>query len=194
MSDFTAGSKCKHINNNVCDLQSSKNDSVGSNQSDENNTKNLTDNNYITANGQLTQSADEQRSPNSICSSNGTIKSNSSSERSISDSILSLRNYSTILHSSNHQLYKTQSPCVLAKDLLRQTSTPMQQNIVVIKTPESNECCHSYSISTSTGQVSIFHSSDQFDTSDNQRAIEPKPIAYVCKFFYNYFWAVFPIF
>lgn len=81
-------------------------------------------------------------------------------EPNVSDSVLSLRNYSTILHSSSHPLYKTQSPKSIEKMKMRQTSTPMNQALVVVKSPDSNLCCSSSCLVTSS-------SSSQSQTSDS---------------------------
>lgn len=92
----------------------------------------------------------------------------SSFERSISDSVISLRNYSTILHTSNHPLYKTQSPDAMDKNLVRQTSTPMHQNLMVVQSPDSIEqTCGSCLVSSTSGQMSCINSSSDSDTSIN---------------------------
>lgn len=96
-----------------------------------------------------------------------TAVQKSSFEKSISDSVISLRNYSTILHTSNHQLYKTQSPDGMEKPLVRQTSTPMHQNLVYGKSPDSNgQACGSCLTSTLLGH----NSSSDSDTSINPTA------------------------
>lgn len=84
---------------------------------------------------------------------------------SIADSsVLSLKNYSTILHNSNNTLYKTHSsPDSVAKALERQTSTPMHDNLIVFKSPEPNGC--SCSISSGSSQLSSITSSSESDTS-----------------------------
>lgn len=74
-------------------------------------------------------------------------------------SVLSLKNYSTILHNSNNTLYKTHSPESVIKALKRQTSTPMHDNLVVLKSPEPTGC----SCSISSG--SSINSSSESDTS-----------------------------
>lgn len=108
-----------------------------------------------------------------------TAVQKSSFERSYSDSVLSLRNYSTILHTSNHSLYKTQSPDIMEKALVRQTSTPMHHNLAIADTPPSlgpqplhvngSSCdsCLVTSTSTSSGQLSCSNSSSDSETSLN---------------------------
>lgn len=93
----------------------------------------------------------------------------SSFERSISDSLASLRNYSTILQTSNHPLYKTQSPDAMEKALVRQTSTPMHQNLVGNNSPGSSgqtcsSCLPTYQTSA---YISSINSSSDSDTSNN---------------------------
>ncbi|XP_031623403.1 mitosis initiation protein fs(1)Ya isoform X2 [Contarinia nasturtii] len=94
----------------------------------------------------------------------------SSFERSISDSV-SLRNYSTILHTSNHPLYKTQSPDAMEKALVRQTSTPMHQNLLHANSHDtvgqSCSSCLVSSSSSSSGHISNVNSSSDSDTSTN---------------------------
>lgn len=108
-----------------------------------------------------------------------SVVQKSSFERSISDSVISLRNYSTILHSSNHPLYKTQSPDAMEKALVRQTSTPMHHNLMAIAnsnaSPDSNaesseQACSSCFVSSTSGQVSCINSSCDSDTSTNSVA------------------------
>lgn len=113
-------------------------------QSDNN--KEPTNANYITANNCLVHKSFERSS--------------------IADSsVLSLKNYSTILHNSNNTLYKTQSPNAVAMALERQTSTPMHDNLVVFKSPDSNGCSCSISISSGSSQMSSINSSSESDTS-----------------------------
>lgn len=92
----------------------------------------------------------------------------SSFERSISDSV-SLRNYSTILHTSNHPLYKTQSPDAMEKALVRQTSTPMHHNLQTANSRDSiGQSCSSCLVSSSSsGNISNMNSSSDSDTSTN---------------------------
>lgn len=93
-----------------------------------------------------------------------TAMQKSSFEKSISDSVISLRNYSTILHTSNHPLYKTQSPDSMAKALVRQTSTPMHNNLMGTKSPDDNgQSCSS----CLTSSASLAYSSSDSDTSTN---------------------------
>lgn len=87
----------------------------------------------------------------------------SSFEKSISDSVVSLRNYSTILHTSNHPLYKTQSPDGMEKVLVRQTSTPMHHNLMNGKSPDGN----GQSCSSCLTLSSLAYSSSDSDTSSN---------------------------
>lgn len=95
----------------------------------------------------------------------------SSFERSISDSVISLRNYSTILHTSNHPLYKTQSPDAMEKILVRQTSTPMHHNLMVVQSPDSSEqTCSSCLVSSTSSQMACINSSSDSDTSINPLA------------------------
>lgn len=146
IGDFSVTNKCAHMND-VCDLQSPKeNSNKIDNQSATNNVSNI---NYVTA------------------------VQKSSFEKSISDSLISLRNYSTILHTSNHPLYKTQSPDAMEKALVRQTSTPMHQNLMTAHSPESihGQSCSSCMVSSSTsGQLSSINSSSDSDTSVHQVA------------------------
>lgn len=136
--------KCAHIND-VCNLQSPICANVNGSAM-ENQLICIKDNsnmNYVTANYSVQKTSFE---PN------------------VSDSVLSLRNYSTILHSSSHPLYKTQSPKSIEKMKIRQTSTPMHQNLVVVKSPDSNQCCSSCLVtSSSSSQASSIHSDS--DTS-----------------------------
>lgn len=101
-------------------------------------------------------------------------------EKSISDSVISLRNYSTILHTSNHPLYKTQSPDAMEKALVRQTSTPMHHNLMAVQSPESMEhgqSCSSCTVSSSTsGQLSSINSSSDSDTSSSTQTVKPNEI------------------
>lgn len=91
-----------------------------------------------------------------------TAVQKSSFEKSISDSVISLRNYSTILHTSNHPLYKTQSPDAMEKALVRQTSTPMHQNLLGAKLSDDNgQSCSSCLTS------SLAYSSSDSDNSTN---------------------------
>lgn len=107
-----------------------------------------------------------------------TAVQKSSFERSISDSVLSLRNYSTILHASNYPLCKTQSPCrdgIMERALVRQTSTPMHHNLGAIVTPSqpqpphsNGSCCRACFVSsTSSGQMSCSNSSSDSNTNIN---------------------------
>lgn len=127
--------------NDVCDLQSPKESSNKIDNQSATNIKNVSNINYVTA------------------------VQKSSFEKSISDSLISLRNYSTILHTSNHPLYKTQSPDVMEKVLVRQTSTPMHQNLIEIKSSDENgQSCNS--CLTSSASLAYNSSSDS-DTSTN---------------------------
>lgn len=169
IGDFSAANKCAHFND-VCSLQSplqptsyqhshahSRSDghNHSPNQSENHSTsstKDVSDTNYITA------------------------VQKSSFERSICDnSVISLRNYSTILHTSNHPLYKTQTP-VVAKALVRQTSTPMHHNLAIADTAPTalqmqplhtngSSCSQCMGASTSSGQLSCINSSSDSDTS-----------------------------
>lgn len=98
-----------------------------------------------------------------------TAVQKSSFEKSISDSVISFRNCSTILHTSNHPLYKTQSPDAIENVLVRQTSTPMHHNLLVSQSPNSNGiACNSCLVSsTSMGQVSNTNTSSDSDSSIN---------------------------
>lgn len=143
IGDFTMENKCVHVNDG-CDLQPTKTDCCNTIEKSSASDKELTNIGYVTAN---------------------SLVQKSTLERSISDSVVSLKNYSTILHNSNNTLYKTQSPNSVAKTLERQTSTPMHQNLLVFKSPETNGCCASCSISSSSSQISSIHSSSESDTS-----------------------------
>lgn len=145
IGDFSAANKCSHMND-VCNLQSPKECSTSTigNQSNAN-IKDVSNINYVTA------------------------VQKSSFEKSISDSVISLRNYSTILHTSNHPLYKTQSPDAMGKALVRQTSTPMHHNLVVAHSPESNgQSCSSCLVTSTSGHLSSINSSSDSDTSSSQ--------------------------
>lgn len=97
-----------------------------------------------------------------------TAVQKSSFERSISDSVISLRNYSTILHTSNHPLYKTQSPDAMEKALVRQTSTPMQHNLMAMNSTDSIEHpCSSCLVSSTSGHMSNIDTSSDCETSIN---------------------------
>lgn len=146
IGDFSVTNKCAHMND-VCDLQSPKESSNKIDNQSATNIKNVSNINYVTA------------------------VQKSSFEKSISDSLISLRNYSTILHTSNHPLYKTQSPDAMEKALVRQTSTPMHQNLMTVQSPESmhGQSCSSCMVSSSTsGQLSSINSSSDSDTSVHQ--------------------------
>lgn len=97
-------------------------------------------------------------------------------EPNISDSVVSLRNCSSILHTSstNHTIYKTNTPSDSSKNLVRQTSTPMHQNVMIIKSPDSITC--SCSVSSTSCQVSSIHSSNssESDISPSTQAKEMK--------------------
>lgn len=86
-------------------------------------------------------------------------------EPNTSDSVLSLRNYSSILHTSlaNHTIYKSNSPNDLAKNIARQTSTPMQQNAKIVETPDSV----TYSCSASSSLVSHVSSICRSNSSES---------------------------
>lgn len=95
-----------------------------------------------------------------------TAVQKSSFERSISDSVVSLRNYSTILHTSNNLLYKTQSPNVLAKAVARQTSTPMHPNLAIADTPP----LHAYG-SACNECLAAFTASSNNSSSDSETSV-----------------------
>lgn len=154
IGDFTVNNKCVHTND-VCDLQTSNAKNVENEKQSSVCDKESSTAGYVTANCLMRKSAGEY---------------------SISDSILSLKNYSAILHSSNVTFCKQQSPNSMAKALERQTSTPMQQQLYVFKSPEdpsSNAC--SRSCSTSSGhssQLSSIHSScSESDPSSQSNSI-----------------------
>lgn len=143
IGDFSAANKCSHIND-VCSLQSPKECNSSKVNDSSSNIKDVSNINYVTA------------------------IQKSSFERSISDSVISLRNYSTILHSSNHPLYKTQSPDAFEKALVRQTSTPMHHNLMVVQSSDENgQSCNSCLISSTSSQRSHINSSSDSDTSSN---------------------------
>lgn len=93
-----------------------------------------------------------------------------------SDSALSLRNCSSILQTScmNHTIYKEQSPIESAKNLVRQTSTPMHHNVMQITSPDSMSCSHS--VSSTSCQVSSIHSSisSESDSSPTSQSTQMK--------------------
>lgn len=143
IGDFTVENKCVHVQDG-CNLQTlhEKNEICEKPTMSDCN-KEQTNANYITANCLVHKSFERS---------------------SIADSsVLSLKNYSSILHNSNNTLYKTHSPNSVAKSLERQTSTPMHDNLVVFKSPESNGC--SCSISSGSSQMSSINSSSGSDTS-----------------------------
>lgn len=91
-------------------------------------------------------------------------------EPNISDSVISLRNCSTILHTSsnNHTIYRATSPSDTAAALVRKTSTPMHQNMMAIGGGDSSESMMcSCSVSSTSCQVSSIHGSNssESDTS-----------------------------
>ncbi|XP_055306075.1 mitosis initiation protein fs(1)Ya isoform X2 [Sitodiplosis mosellana] len=137
ISDFSSANKCSHMND-VCSLQSPKDYSTNKIDNQSACTKDASHVNFVTA------------------------VQKSSFEKSISDSVISLRNYSTILHTSNHPLYKTQSPDAMEKALVRQTSTPMHHNLMCAKSPDDNGQCSSC-LTSSLG----YNSSSDSDTSTN---------------------------
>lgn len=83
-----------------------------------------------------------------------------------SDSVLSLKNCSSILHASgaSHTIYKSCSPNELAKNIVRQTSTPMHHN-VKMQSPDSMMCLHS--VSSTSCQVSSIHSSNSSESDSS---------------------------
>ncbi|XP_031623405.1 mitosis initiation protein fs(1)Ya isoform X4 [Contarinia nasturtii] len=145
IGDFSSANKCAHINDG-CSLHSPKECNVDKIECQMACGKEASNINYITA------------------------VQKSSFERSISDSV-SLRNYSTILHTSNHPLYKTQSPDAMEKALVRQTSTPMHQNLLHANSHDtvgqSCSSCLVSSSSSSSGHISNVNSSSDSDTSTN---------------------------
>lgn len=89
-------------------------------------------------------------------------------EQSISDSVASLRNYSTILQTSNHPLYKTQSPDAMEKVLVRQTSTPMHHNLVENNSSgSSRESCSSCIASSASAYISSINNSNNSTSQTN---------------------------
>lgn len=150
--------------------------------------KNLSDVNYVTASGNLDTDTERLNGNNcgllalagdttSKChlwhhkSSTHLYKSSvsikNSSESMTSDSVLSLRNCSSILHASstNHTIYKSNSPNDATKNIVRQTSTPMHQNMKIVRTPDSITC--SCSTSSSVCHMSSINgdNSSESDTS-----------------------------
>lgn len=91
-------------------------------------------------------------------------------EPNISDSVISLRNCSTILHTSsnNHTIYRASSPSETAAALVRKTSTPMHQNMIVSEGGDRSESMMcSCSVSSTSCHVSSIHGShsSESDTS-----------------------------
>lgn len=88
-------------------------------------------------------------------------------EPNTSDSVISLRNCSTILHTSSyhHTIYRATSPTDTADAIVRKTSTPMHQNMVISDTNTSMMCTSS--VSSTSCQVSSIHGSNssESDTS-----------------------------
>lgn len=83
----------------------------------------------------------------------------------ISDSALSLKNFSSISHASgNHTIYKGCSPPDTAKNVVRSTSTPMHYNGMKYS-PESIICMHS--VSSTSCQVSSIHSSNSSESDSS---------------------------
>lgn len=80
----------------------------------------------------------------------------------IESSISSLRNCSSILHASTSSLYKT-SPAEANRRLLRQTSTPMHQNVMIINTSDSF-----ISSASSMSQMSSIHNSVESESDLSQ--------------------------
>lgn len=143
--------KCVHLNDS-CDLQSPRAQTVVE-KSINDKDKDVTNMNYITANGYFPQK-------------HFTFEPNNC------DSVLSIKNCSTILHNSNHTMYKTQSPTAMQKALERQTSTPMHQNLYVFQSPETNGCCGSCLMTSNSSQMSSIHSSSESDTSPQHATVE----------------------
>lgn len=150
IGDFSTANKCACADD-VCSLQSPKECTASKIENQSNiNIKDETNVHYVTA------------------------AQKSSFEKSISESsVISLRNYSTILHTSNHPLYKTQSPDAMEKALVRQTSTPMHHNLMVGQKPNTSGQCSSCSVSSTSGQMSSINSSSDSDTSASHVTAKP---------------------
>lgn len=179
MSDFKDVMKCVHINGSSCNLEQpieklSLSDEIASLESiKENLSINTSNINYITAvddgNSDLNKLSDvipfievenihvSRMQLWQKHSSTSTVKLNS--DPNFSDSVYSIRNFSTILQTSNsnHTIYRSHSPTETAKNLVRQTSTPMIKNLV-IKSPDSL-------MTSSSSQMSSIHSSVDSDIS-----------------------------
>lgn len=142
IGDFAVENKCVHVQDG-CHLHTmhSKKEICEKSTKNDNN-KELTNANYITANCLVHKSFERSNIADS--------------------SVLSLKNYSTILHNT---LYKIHSPNSVSKSLERQTSTPMHidDNLVALKSPELSGC--SCSISSGLSQMSSIHSSSESDIS-----------------------------
>lgn len=75
-----------------------------------------------------------------------------------SDSVYSIRNFSSILHASgnNHTIYRAQSPTESVNRLVRQTSTPMLRPAVISTSPVSIESSiHCSTNASSSSDASI---------------------------------------
>lgn len=185
-NDFRDKSKCVNTSEN-CRLEILENDLknlkmtsfYGSN-------KNLSDVNYVTASGNLDSDTEKLSDNNQSSAPAGepatkchlwhhksthlyksSVSIKNSSESMISDSVLSLRNCSSILHASstNHTIYKSNSPNDATENIVRQTSTPMHQNMKIVRTPDSITC--SCSASSSVCHMSSINgdNSSESDTS-----------------------------
>lgn len=140
-------------------------------------TKNASGLNFITANDNgdtdhdsaSTIDADVHLKPASLWKKQSSGGTKSIFDPNISDSVLSIRNYSSILHTSsnNHTIFKLTSPREAANNLVRQTSTPMQHNIIVITSPDS----------LITSVSSSLHVSSINSSNSSESDISPGPSA-----------------
>lgn len=89
---------------------------------------------------------------------------------SFSDSVFSIRNCSSILQcSANRTAYSSQSQSEAAKVLVRQTSTPMIKNVVIIRSPSRD-------ISSSCQMSSIHSNNSDTDVSiESSRLLPVQP-------------------
>lgn len=167
ISDFIAKLACSHLNN-ACKLEPPQRTKIENfPHADE------SDANYIAAPVNRLDVEQSRHSETNTTKNTSkvpfcnkvTITTSSKCEPNISDSVISLRNYSTILHTSNHSLYPATSLSEEATALVRKTSTPMHQNILLHGSGDSHESMMPIS-STACHELSIYGlNSGESDTS-----------------------------
>lgn len=95
---------------------------------------------------------------------------------SFSDSVFSIRNCSSILQcSANRTAYSSQSESDAAKVLVRQTSTPMIKNVVIIRSPsrDISSSCQMSSIHSNNSESDVSIESSRLLPLQPQQSMQP---------------------